>query len=61
MSRHTKIISFTGGRENTDSNLEVCTKCGGEFYLYENIVSKRSGSSKRKRYHKKCAEELKII
>lgn len=62
MTSHTRTITYIGkGNSSSNSNLSKCAKCGEEFSLYIDIVTKRCGSHKRKRYHIKCAKELNII
>ena len=60
-SKETRIFLFSGSnRINKNPNLKKCYRCDKSLYKGEMIVSK-TGKTKKKRYHKKCAEDCNII
>ena len=58
MSQTTRIILFRGSTRDT---LAKCKVCKRKLVVGKNIVTKMSGSSRRVRYHIKCAKKKNII
>jgi hypothetical protein len=61
--RTIRIFTFRNSdiKNISDSKRKKCSRCSKKFYLGELIVSKPSGKTSTKRYHKKCAEVYNII
>ena len=60
MTNGIKIFTFSG-KHTKNPKLKKCKKCSVKFRYGEWIVSRHCGSSTRRRYHKKCAEEYNMI
>ena len=60
-SKHTKLIRFGHGKEQSNLRLWFCHHCTKVFEKGETILTKRSGKKTRKRYCLDCAELVNLI
>lgn len=61
MSKSTKLVKFGKVNGKSSDDLNHCHKCNTLFKYEEMVLTKRAGTSGRKRYCLKCARQVNLI